>query len=181
MCCSVWQLWLYWALRYTVCRRTLYTLRHLVAHLSVVTDFASRNLPGSFFQLCHQHFIEHQKCPPEDKKKIMQAQTTTATTRELPFCSKIIKRWWGDENLPAESGPWWRALIFWCIEELRDSLSSYFLHCIQNIFDMFQVDAAEKKDKDIIIQHFRCLFTILTIPHGIINAINWQLCTLEIC
>lgn len=57
--------------RETVCRRTCCAVRHLVADLSVVTDFARRNLPDSLFQLCHQHFIEHQECLPEEQEKIM--------------------------------------------------------------------------------------------------------------
>ncbi len=46
-------------------------VRHLVADLSIVADFARRNLPDSLFQLCHQHFIEHQERLPEEKEKIM--------------------------------------------------------------------------------------------------------------
>lgn len=117
--------------------------RHLVAHLSAVTDFACRDLSDSLFQLCHQHFIEHQECLPEGQS------TGTAQKKKKNLhthCAGKIEWWWGDVGLPIESGPRWRALIFWC-SKLRDSLLNYFLHCFQNIINVFKVDPVQRKKR----------------------------------
>lgn len=48
-------------------------------------------------------------------------------------------------SLPVQSGPGSRAFIFGCVDQLGDSFSGYFLHCLQNIVDMLKVDAEESQ------------------------------------
>lgn len=120
--------------------------RHLVAHLGAVTDFACRDLSDSLFQLYHQHFIEHQECLPEGQSTGTQSMhLSKKKTKNLhTHCAGKMEWWWGDVGLPIESGPWWRALIFWCTK-LRDSLLDYFLHCFQNVINVFKVGPVQRK------------------------------------
>lgn len=48
------------------------------------------------------------------------------------------------QHLPVESGPSSRAGTFGRVEELRDALSSYLLHRLQNIISVLQVNTTEK-------------------------------------
>lgn len=63
-------------------------MRHLVADLSVVTDFASRNLLDGLFQLRHQHFVEHQESLPEEEEdnERMNNRTITMWINSLLYC-----------------------------------------------------------------------------------------------
>lgn len=63
------QLWI--ILQCCDCLWTHCPVQHLVVHLNVVTDYASRNLSDSLFKLCHQYFVEYQEGLPEEKEKTM--------------------------------------------------------------------------------------------------------------
>lgn len=89
-----------WPKIYSICRRRCSLLRHLVADLSAVTAFPWRNLSDGLFQLCHEHFIEHQEGMSEDWQKILKSMkannnnnTQSSTTRWLHLMYKLGK-WW---------------------------------------------------------------------------------------
>lgn len=82
-------------------------------------------------------------------------------------------------DLPVESGPGCRALIFRCIEELRDSFSGYFLRSLQNIVNMLQVDAADSREQiqTLLIKNVDVCVTIIAIQFMIMKCDYQQLCT----
>lgn len=68
----------------TTPRSALSAVRRLVAHLCAVAVFARRNLPDGLFQLCHQHFVEHQERVPEETEK-QGRQLKSTWPGKLPF------------------------------------------------------------------------------------------------
>lgn len=94
---------------------------HLLAYLSVVTDFSSRNLPDSFFQLIHHNFIEDQDSLPEKKK---QKNNRSMTNRKMTVSPAILFT-----VVLVASGNKLEVA-----EKLRFSLVCWTLPNIQNIF-----------------------------------------------
>lgn len=70
--------------------------RHLVAHLCAVTDFACRDLSDSLFQLCHQHFIEHQECLPEGQSTDTQSMHLSKKNQKT-YIPTVQGKWSDDE------------------------------------------------------------------------------------
>lgn len=69
--------------------------RHLVAHLGIVADFACRDFSDSLFQLCHQHFIEHQECLPEGQSRGTQSMHLRKKITYIP----IVQGKWSDDEV----------------------------------------------------------------------------------
>lgn len=114
--------------------------------LIAISHFTGRNLLDSFFQHRHHHFVIDQECLPGGEnrrqkwnvKKIFLFFKCVFILCVCALANSDPEVTYDNQPcLPVESGPRHRVVIVGGIDQLRDSLSSYFLHRLQDVIHIF--------------------------------------------